>query len=156
MTNEILKSEMVNANNETFQQKFFTTEGRINRTTYLTRNLILMLMAFVTFVAIEIFGFIANLSPAEINVLDNITVILILVPSFFLDVKRLHDLGRDSTLAKIFLGISLFSTAYNWSFPVLTTITPVNIVTSLASFGFMFYLLFARGEDDTNQYGAAQ
>ena len=156
MTNEILKNEMVNANDETLRQKFFTTTGRIDRMTYLKRNLILMLMAFVIFFAIEILGFIANLSPAGINVLENIIMILILVPSFFLDVKRLHDLGKDSTLAKIFLGISLFSTAYNWAFPVITEITPVNIVTSIASLGFMFYLLFARGEDDTNQYGAAQ
>lgn len=156
MTNEIFKSEMVKANNETFKQKFFTTEGRIDRMTYLNRNLILMLMAFVTFFVIGIFGFITNLSPAEINVLENIIMILILIPSFFLDVKRLHDLGKDSTLAKIFLGISLFSIAYNWAFPVLTEITPINIVANIASLGFMFYLLFARGEDVANQYGVAQ
>ncbi len=156
MTNELLKSEMVNMSDETFRQKFFTTEGRINRMTYLKRNLFLFFMIFATLFAIEFFGFIADLSPAGINIICNIAMILFLVPGFCLDVKRLHDLGKDSTLAKIFLGFSIFSAAYNWHLPIAIGLTPIEIIISIASLGFAFYLLFARGEDQDNQYGTAQ
>ena len=156
MTNEILKSEMATMNNETWRQKFLTTEGHIGRVTYFERSILLVVLTFIVMFITLFFGEIANIAPAKVDIVLNIITLLLLVPNFCLDVKRLHDLGKDSTLAKIFLGISLFAIAYNWVFPALTEITPLNVVTSIASLGFTFYLLFARGEDNDNQYGAAQ
>lgn len=160
MTNEILRNEVFEASNETLFEKFFTKTGRLNRMTYLIRNLALLA---VECFAIIVVGFVGVLGIVFLDsdptwVEGSITslMILALIPDYFLNVKRLHDLGKDDTLAKIFLGVGILMTAYDWAFPAISIVTPAPVVISIATLAFSVYLLFAKGEEHPNKYGNPQ
>ena len=84
-------------------------------------------------------------------------VILTFIPEYCLNTKRLHDLGKDSTLAKVFLGIGIFNAACIsanglWTASESLPFTPIDIICTVAMFGFMVYLLFAKGTEGSNEY----
>ena len=130
---------------ETLKEKFLTTTGRINRMTFLRRNLAIVLATFIVFFIIEIIA-------------ETIVAFLLIVPEYCLNVQRLHDIGKDETLAKVLAGISLFSVAYGLTLSpdALLVESAVAIALGIVSLVAFFYLLCAKGESYANGYGVAQ
>lgn len=158
MTNEFLKNEMVTANNETLKQKFFSTNGRIDRMTFFKRTLALIgvefLLTFIVGFAVIMMTLNSPNSESIMSAVITMIALAALFPEYCLNVKRLHDIGRDETLAKIFVGVGILGLATG--FLELSTPMAISVVISIISVGFMFYLLFKRGEDKANEYGEAQ
>ena len=158
MTNEIIKSKIEISDKESLVEKFFSTKGRIDRLTYFKRNFVLFAAELVLLFVIAIIGTVADRvlaeTPTWLDASLSVLLLISLVPVYFLDVKRLHDLGKDSTLAKIFLGVGILSVAYDT--PLTASFEPVGIILSLATIVFTAYLLFKKGEDKVNQYGEVQ
>ncbi len=158
MTNDMIKNEMTEINRETFFEKFFTTNGRISRMTFLKREVMLILMAFALvflvetcFIAYTLFG--ATL-PEWTAVITPLIMIVIWISDYCLNVKRLHDFGKDATLAKIFLAFGLMANAYYIAFPTaIDFVTPFTIFDSVVNLGFLAYLLYMRGDEGANEYG---
>ena len=160
MTNEIIKSKIEISDKESLVEKFFSTKGRIDRLTYFKRNFVLLAAELVLLFVIAIIGTVADRvlaeTPTWLDASLSVLLLISLVPVYFLDVKRLHDLGKDSTLAKIFLGVGILSVAYDMTSPLTASFEPVGIILSLATIVFTAYLLFKKGEDKVNQYGEVQ
>ena len=146
----------------TFKEKFFTTTGRINRMTFFKRNMLLVLVAFVAFFVIGIVDVINGSDVDSISttgrLLETAVTLLLVTPEYCLNVKRLHDLGKDETLAKVLAGISLFSVAYSLTLSpdALLVESAVAIALGAVSLVAFFYLLCAKGESYANGYGVAQ
>lgn len=158
MTSEISKGNLIESSNETFFEKFLTTNGRIGRMTYLKRNLMLMLMVLLATFVIEMSFFAHTLFgatlPAWTNAIYPCMMLALCIPDYCLNTKRLHDLGKDSTVAKIFLGLGILANVYYIAFPAtIDTISPFMMIYSVLSLGFLAYLLFMRGDENTNEYG---
>ena len=158
MTNEMIKDLITEINHETLFEKFFTTNGRIDRMTFLKRNLILLLMFFLATVIIELCFFSYTLFGATLpdwtTAIYPCIMFAMLIPDYCLNTKRLQDLGKDSTLAKIFLGFGILSNIHYCVFPnAISETNPLILVEGFISLVFMAYLLFARGDENTNEYG---
>ncbi len=156
MTNEIIKNEMV-SDNETLTEKFFSNKGRIGRMTYFQRSLAVLgikfLLAFIIGTGCYIMSDAAN---AEMYVKTVIAVIALvgLIPQYFLDTKRLHDIGKDETLAKVFIGVGILEIICTFS--IVGIVAGIANAASVVSLVFTLYLLFMKGEEVTNEYGIAK
>lgn len=160
MTNEFLKSEMVTENKETLQEKFFTTTGRIDRLTFFKRLMMLIGAGFLlTFISAIITIPIEYSLGIQDSMLSNIAMCGVMLATFFpeycLTTKRLHDIGQDETLAKIFIGIGILELGLTFA-AVGTTIYLIAEALSVVSLIFTIYLLFKKGDNNANEYGAAK
>ena len=157
MTNEIFRNERIAADESLFT-KFFTSAGRINRITFFGRFTVILLIEFSLLFATEFVAWFANFTlnnpPLWVDASIFAVLLVGLIPEYFLKVKRLHDIGKDSTLAKIFLGVEILSAIIFIS--TINGILILSSVLSIASLVFTFYLLFKRGENNANEYGNAQ
>jgi uncharacterized membrane protein YhaH (DUF805 family) len=79
------------------------------------------------------------------EVLDVIASIFFLVPSYFLDVRRLQDMDQGPGLAIASVIISFIA--------ISSQDQSVMGVAGLAFMGMYLYLLFREGTHGTNQYG---
>ena len=146
----------------TFKEKFFTTTGRINRMTFFKRNMLLVLVAFLAFFVIGIVDVINGSDVDSISttgrLLETAVTLLLVTPEYCLNVKRLHDLGKNEILAKVIAGTSAFSALYaltlNASADSLNSIVLISVgIFNVVAF---LYLLFAKGNSVANSYGVAQ
>ena len=158
MTNEIIKNETVAENKETLTQKFFTTTGRINRLTYFKRSLAILGIEFVLAFVIGIifYAMSSDATTAEMsaNVAITFIVLVSLIPQYNLDTKRLHDIGKDEILAKVFIGVGALRTIC--AFATVGIVSSIATSLSVISLVFTFYLIFVKGEEVTNDYGVVK
>lgn len=102
------------------QEMFFSIEGRLNRKRFILRSLLWGVIAtipnylFITFI--------------QDQMLSLIMCMVLAVPSYVLQIKRLHDLGRSA----------LF---------VIASFIP------LVNFFYMCILIFAKGNEGRNRFG---
>ena len=153
MTNEI---KLQTADTETFREKFLTTAGRINRTTFLKRSIALVAINFAV-LFLTAFILMLGTSSTELPQWANLILFgitaLFLIPDYCLKVKRLHDFGKDSTLAKIFLGISILTMTYGTNLNAAVSLSIFETATLSLPFVFLLYLLLKQGDDGANEYG---
>ena len=158
-----MTNEMNITKRETLREKFLTTTGRINRATFFRRTVGLIVAEVLLMFFLMILIMLGTMStdlPNWANVFFFGFTILTLIPDYCLNTKRLHDLGKDSTLAKVFLGIGILSAAYSAANGLLITsedipLTPIEFMASVVTLAFMVYLLFAKGNEGANEYGDA-
>lgn len=137
----------------TLQEQFMKTDGRLNRLRYIKRILVLLLVWIVICVLITlIFGDDMGKLSSTGDVLVSVIAAGMLIPYYCLDVRRLHDMDKDSTLAKIIfvLGIAMLfvseESLFNPSAPAMILYL-ISVVTSI-------YILFMPGTKGANKYGA--
>lgn len=75
-------------------------------------------------------------------------MMLILVPSYCLVVRRLHDMDRDEILAKVY--IAGCATSYFLSCILKYDFMPLSVVMVIVA----LYVLFVPGTRGSNKYGA--
>ena len=152
MTNEI---RLQSADTETFKEKFLTTTGRINRLTFFKRSIALFVINFLT---IFFTIFLIMLGTTSTNPPSWMTFILIaimgvlLIPQYCLNVKRLHDFGKDATIAKIFLVINFLTIIYNFNISVDSEFIILDSAAFIIPWAFSLYLLFKKGDEGANEY----
>lgn len=140
-------------NDKTVEEMFFKQSGRLNRLRYFKRVLVIFLVSLVAMLPVTIifgddFG---NLSTFG-NVLVTLINLAILIPFYCLDVRRLHDMDKDETLAKVSLIIGIIAALFQiddiYSVPMpLLIVYLVGTVLGL-------YMLLSPGTKGENQYGA--
>ena len=84
----------------TIQEMFLKTTGRLNRLRYFKRSLVRVLALFVANIPIYLMfeDYYGNLSNFG-NLLSTIVIILFIVPSYCLDVRRLQDMNENNAYA---------------------------------------------------------
>ena len=117
------------------QETFFRQDGRLNRLRYFKRMLVV--------------GIVSSL----LNILIGSTLgtLITLYPQYCLVLRRLHDLGKDNTLALVTIGMGIF-TAFI-PFMDSESILPLLMILGLIGLVIGLYLLFKKGDEGPNQYG---
>lgn len=136
---------------ETFQDMFLKMNGRLNRLRYLKRSLVYaLIVGILNAILIEIFD----------DELLTLILMATLYISYALDVRRLQDLNKDSTFAKILLAgqilaylVGLGLDEYSSDADALGVGT-ILIIIGVFMLPLQLYLLFAEGSYGANRYGA--
>lgn len=140
-------------NDKTVAEMFLNQSGRLNRLRYFKRVLVIFLISFVAmFPVMVIFGDdLGNLSTFG-DVLIMLINLAILIPFYCLDVRRLHDMNKDETLAKVSLliGISVAIVPVDDIYSVPTPMMIAYLVGTVLG----LYMLLSPGTKGENQYGA--
>ena len=108
---------------ETWQEKYLTADGRLNRKPYILRSLFLGVISFVVSFVIVLLAGTASTDGVRI-----VLQLLFAVPGVMLVIRRLHDLGHSGW----------------WC--LLGLIPLVNLILGI-------YLLFFKGETGPNRFG---
>ena len=137
---------------KTMQEMFLKNTGRLNRLRYFKRSLVVMLVAFViNFILFAIFSDEQGIPTSFGNLATTVVGIVALVPMYCLDVRRLQDLDKDDTIAKIVLALglgTLFIPEEDFYSP-----SALEIIVCSAQIIIGLYLLFAPGTKGENKYG---
>lgn len=117
--------------------------GRLNRLAYFGRSVLLGAIYLVVFVIAY--------SMADDGVIIRAVGILLIVPEFFLNQQRLHDIGTGMWIAPLYAALSAVEmlTANYSDVESGATLTPLNI----AVMGMALYLVFKKGQSGENEYG---
>lgn len=153
MTNEF---KLQTVETETLKEKFLTTTGRINRLTFLKRSIALVAINFLTIfftIFIIMLGTMSTTPPLWMNFISIAIMGVLLIPQYCLNVKRLHDFGKDATLAKIFLVINFLTIIYNFNVSVDSEFIILDSAAFIIPWAFSLYLLFKKGDEGFNEYG---
>ena len=108
---------------ETWQEKYLTADGRLNRKPYILRSLFLGVISFVVSFVIVLLAGTASTEGVRI-----VLQLLFAVPGVMLVIRRLHDLGHSGW----------------WC--LLGLIPLVNLILGI-------YLLFFKGNTGPNRFG---
>ena len=132
-------------------KNFFNSEGRLNRLKFLKLLVILIVTSFILIgLTMEIFP--DEESPYLNSLLGYSILISAAVGMYFLESKRLHDLGYSEDLAK---GSVMIHANCNFvkSYDEFAE-TLLSDITYIIFFGTLLFLLFKPGIQGENQYGA--
>ena len=137
---------------EDFRSMFLRFDNRLNRKRYIKRSLALIGIGVILIIIMGIIAALINVNPKVLGLL--ISVVL-LIPSYSLMIRRLHDLNRPGWWcipSIIQVVLHLFTSISN---PANMSSMPsfVEGVLSLVNFAIAIYLLFFKGTDGFNQYG---
>lgn len=137
---------------EDFRSMFLRFDNRLNRKRYIKRSLALIGIGVILIIIMGIIAALINVNPKVLGLL--ISVVL-LIPSYSLMIRRLHDLNRPEwwcipSIIQVVLHLftSISNPANMSSMPSL-----FGGVLSLVNFAIAIYLLFFKGTDGFNQYG---
>ena len=150
--NNAPKEPKVYTEDKTMQEIFLKTTGRLNRLRYFQRVMAVTLATVaIDFPFFMIFsdewGYLTSFG----DMITTIISIVALFPMYCLDVRRLQDMDKDNTIAKISFVISV----------IIMFIAPDDIFTMDTSVAIVYlvngaiglYLLFTPGTKGENKYG---
>ena len=152
--NNAPKEPEVYTEDKTMQEMFLKTTGRLNRLRYFKRVMDVTLATLaISFPFFMIFSDEWGNLTSFGNMITTIIGIVALFPMYCLDVRRLQDMNKDNTIAKVSFVLSAITviTAPN-DVDVFTMDTSVAIVYLVNSV-IGLYLLFAPGTKGENKYG---
>jgi len=130
----------------TMQDMFLRRTGRLNRLRYFKRSLVVAAANIIASVAIEaMFMDKWGNTNSTGEFIQVIAAILLLIPSYLLDVRRLQDINQGPALAIV--GTIM-------AFILLTAQdTAIITLTGIVIMAINLYLLFREGTRGTNPYG---
>lgn len=151
--NDSIKSE-VYTEDKTIQEMFLKMTGRLNRLRYFKRVIVVALVSLVvSFPILMIFiDDLGNITPFG-NIISAIINLAVFIPIYCLDVRRLHDLDKDETLAKISLGLGVVGTIMGMSNDDLSSLSAVEMIIYGIGSVIGLYILLAPGTKGENKYG---
>lgn len=133
-----------------FKRIYLNDAGRLNRLRYFKYSFILgivemVIVDFVSAIFSNEFGMLSSFG----SVLVTTITLSALVPDYFLNVRRLHDLGQNSDLAKIYCAINVYFEIFEDAvFPGFS-----DKIVVFAFLGLTLYLILSPGDVGENQYG---
>lgn len=129
-----------------FSENFLHTEGRLNRLRYFKRQLCLALFLCIAVIfAYVIFTDDWGNETDELYIAVGIMTLGQSILSYFLDVRRLHDLGKDNNFAIVLLILGIITAVF--------TESAITYMTGVLGLVGTLYLLFKQGVTDPNEYG---
>ena len=133
----------------TFAENFLKREGRINRLRYFKRFWALALIGGLCGAVLGV-AFHASSGSTAFTISIIVLSVVMLVPHYCLIVRRLHDLNKNETIAKIYIGLSLLS---NIIVMLINDESPVLLAIFVINLGIWIYLIAVRGTRGANRYG---
>jgi len=130
-----------------FVSMFLRFDNRLNRKRYIKRSFAMIGIATVLIIIAGIIASVLNVNAEKVGM---IVAVVLLIPSYSLMIRRLHDLNRPAWWcipSVIQVVLHLFVTKP----PFILTL--IGGVLGLLNLGIGIYLLFFKGTDGFNQYG---
>jgi len=137
---------------EDFRSMFLRFDNRLNRKRYIKRSLALGGIAIILIIIMSIISALTGVNPVIAGAL---VPFVLLIPSYSLTIRRLHDLNRPGwwcipgiIQAVLHPALIIHNPANMSSLP-----SPVEGVLTLINLALAVYLLFFKGTDGPNRYG---
>ncbi len=129
-----------------FRDNFLKTKGRLNRKRFFKRGLVLGGLSFLLLIIIAVIcdDGMGDITDGGALLLMGL-LIGVNIMYYCLAVRRLHDLGKNNTLAIVLLVVAIVQ--------ILEISDFITGLASLIGFGGGLYLLFAKGVEGPNEYG---
>ena len=128
------------------------TTGRLNRLRYFKRS---MAVALIEMVIVGLAFMLFTNSFGELSGFGSVVVAAILIAGqviyYCLNVRRLHDLDKDETLAYVLLGLGLISALSSSDVFSMSAFETLSYCVECLG---ALYLLFAPGTHGDNKYGS--
>lgn len=152
--NNAPKEPEVYTEDKTMQEMFLKTTGRLNRLRYFKRGLVVLLASLVVGIpALMIFSDEWGNLTSFGNLISVIINLATFIPMYCLAVRRLHDLDKDETLAKISLGLGVVGIIMGMSNDDFSSMSAVEMIVYGIDSVICLYILFAPGTKGENKYG---
>lgn len=140
-------------NNETIREMFLSANGRLNRLRYFQREISLTIVQAVLLCAI----YLSCVDPwGEVSIMGNVLLTLLslvfIFPRYCLDVRRLQDLGQDSTFAWFFVAVNVLY-IFGDVTGKLEDMMIFLIVVAIAGLLLWLYMLLTPGTRGRNRFG---
>ena len=116
-------------------------KGRLNRLAYFGRNVLLAVIFFFIFI-------ICYFIDEGTGPVTKAAGVLFIIPEYFLNLQRMHDIGKYLWLAPLSAILNVISTV----FMDFSTMDSPNAVAILALV-IGLYMLFWKGQEGENEYG---
>lgn len=146
----------------TIQEKFFSTEGRLNRMRYFKRWLAvdlvaLVLCGIVTLACSTPWGYLTHTGDIMVNLIS----IAMIIPNYFLNVRRIKDIGKEenivtgvATLEVLLTLVQIYCLSdWDWSSSKTST-QQFGMSASMIRLGIFVWLQKTAGTVGLNKYGA--
>lgn len=133
-------------NNNNGKFTFITTDGRLNRLPYFKLQMFIGLIFVISFVYVGMvydngYGYLTKRGEVVMGLID----LAYFGISYCLNVQRLHDLNKDSTIAVILFVIAIF--------PLFYSDGKLENILQIVTCAGMLYLFFTPGTQGSNKYG---
>lgn len=137
----------------TIKEKFFSTEGRLNRMRYFKRWLMIDIILLI------LIGIVSSNPKGDI--MANLILIAAIIPEYCLNVRRIKDIGKDENFVNGIAGLEVVLTLaqiyclsdWDWSSSKTSTQQFGFCVSTIRS-GIFIWLQSTAGTVGANKYGA--
>ena len=139
---------------KTISEMFFKSKGRLNRLRYFKRRVVLGILLYVfIYLGYRVLGYEYGQDNFYASTYNTIVSLLFIIPTYFLNVRRLQDMNRGKTLAVVYAiltSIMAFMDFTGVNYMLYIALTFVTIVFMLSG-----YMLVVPGTQGKNRYGAS-
>ncbi len=139
---------------KTISEMFFKSKGRLNRLRYFKRRVVLGILLYVfIYLGYRVLGYEYGQDNFYAATYNTIVSLLFIIPTYFLNVRRLQDMNRGKTLAVVYAiltSIMAFMDFTGVNYMLYIALTFVTIVFMLSG-----YMLVVPGTQGKNRYGAS-
>ena len=138
----------------TFREMFFKSHGRLNRRRYIKRRIVLAILLTISLsLGYKLLGYEFGQATIYAATYNTIISLLFVIPTYFLNVRRLQDMNKGRTLAVVYAILT--------SIMAFMDFTGVNYMLYIAlifvTIVFMIngYLFVSPGTNGKNRFGAS-
>ena len=139
---------------KTISEMFFKSKGRLNRLRYFKRRVVLGILLYVfIYLGYRVLGYEYGQDNFYAATYNTIVSLLFIIPTYFLNVRRLQDMNRGKTLAVVYAiltSLMAFMDFTGVNYMLYIALTFVTIVFMLSG-----YMLVVPGTQGKNRYGAS-
>jgi len=138
----------------TITEMFFKAHGRLNRLRYFKRRVVLgCLLYALLYLGYRVLGYEFGQTTIYASMYNTVVSLIFVIPTYFLNVRRLQDMNRGKTIAVVYAIITSIMafmdfTGVNWLLYVALIF--VTVVFMLSG-----YMLVVPGTQGNNRYGAS-
>ncbi len=138
----------------TISEMFFKSHGRLNRLRFLKRRAVLaFLLTMLISLGYRVMGYEFGQVTIYATVYNTIVSLIFVIPTYFLNVRRLQDMNKGKTIAVVYA--ILTSIMAFMDFTGMNYLLYVALVFVTIVFMINGYLLVSPGTNGKNRYGAS-
>ncbi|MBQ7705721.1 MAG: DUF805 domain-containing protein [Selenomonadaceae bacterium] len=136
----------------TISEMFFKSNGRLNRLRYFKRRLVLGVLLYVfIYLGYRVIGYEFGQENFYASTYNTVVSLIFVIPTYFLNVRRLQDMNRGRTLAVVYA--ILTSVMAFLDFTGINYMLYISLILVTMVFMISGYMLIAPGTNGKNRYG---
>ena len=139
---------------KTITEMFFKSGGRLNRLRYFKRRVVLGILLYVfIYLGYRVIGYEYGQDNNYAATYNTVVSLVFIIPTYFLNVRRLHDMNRGKFLAVLYA--ILTSIMAFLDFTGINYMLYFSLFLATAVFFIGGYMLISPGTNGKNRFGAS-